>query len=425
MSVRHATTVGRNRVPGRGRARRLVPALALCVTLLGVGACGGGGDGGKDGTTNPTASSGTKGGKGGTDGGAPKQSTAVLNVEPADGAVDVATDGALKVGVAGGKLTEVSVKAQGAEAVKGEISADGATWQPDAPLRTGTKYAVSATGTDDGGLSAALHSSFTTLSPENVNYGVFNIDANATYGIGMIVSLEFNKPVANKDVADEGITVTSDPPVDVKGHWFGNQRLDFRPEEYWEPGTKVTLHLDLDGKQLSPNVYGKQKKDVSFKIGRAQTSVADNDEHTLTVTRDGAVFKTLPATLGDPEHTTYNGKMLIMSKEPLVAMDSQSVGLGTAYNIPDVPHGMRLSTSGTYAHGNYWNHSDPFGNSNTSHGCVSLEDVKGGGDPSMPAAWFYDNSLIGDVLEVVHSDTMIDPDNGWSGWNMTWSAWNV
>ena len=426
MSARDATTVERNRVPGRGRVRRVLPTLALCVALLGVGACGGGGGGGGDDKPSPTASSGKAGGTGGTGGNAPKQSTAVLDVQPADGAVDVATDGALKVGVTGGKLTEVVVKAAGAEAVTGRISADGTSWQPDSALQTGTKYAVSATGTDDAGLSAALNSTFTTLSPKNVNYGVFNIDPGATYGIGMIVSLEFNKPVENTDVVDEGITVTSDPPVEVKGHWFGNQRLDFRPEEYWEPGTKVTLHLNLDGKQLSPNVYGKQKKDVSFKIGRAQTSVADNDAHTLTVSRGGAVLKTLPASLGDPENTTYNGKMLIMSKEPMVAMNSQSVGLGDAYNLADVPHGMRLSTSGTYAHGNYWRPDNPFGNSNTSHGCVSLRDVKGGGDPTTPAAWFYDNSLIGDVLEVVNApDKVIAPDNGWSGWNMTWSEWTA
>ncbi|MEU6594199.1 Ig-like domain-containing protein, partial [Streptomyces sp. NPDC046881] len=31
---------------------------------------------------------------------------------------------------------------------------------------------------------------------------------------------------------------------DVEGHWFGNDRLDFRPEKYWKEGTKVTVDLD-------------------------------------------------------------------------------------------------------------------------------------------------------------------------------------
>ena len=186
----------------------------------------------------------------------------------------------------------------------------------------------------------------------------------------------------------------------------------------------MTLHLKLDGVKTASGVYGKQYKDVSFTIGRSQTSVADNTAHTLKIYRGGALYKTLPASLGDAQHTTYNGKMVIMEKQQVVDMDSRTVGLGNDYHIKDVPHGMRLSTSGTYTHGNYWRPVSVFGSQNTSHGCVGLHDVKGGGDPSTPAAWFYNNSLIGDVVQVVHSpDKTIAPDNGWNGWNMSWTQW--
>ncbi|MFI6581999.1 Ig-like domain-containing protein [Embleya sp. NPDC050493] len=397
----------------------------MCVALLGAGACSGGDEKktGKDDKVEPIAGTKAPGGDG-----APKTSRAVVTIAPEDGATGVATDGALKVSASAGKLTRVTVTgSEGGKPVEGTIAPDGASWVPSSALQTGTKYAVSATATDAAGLVSALQSSFTTLTPANTNYGVFNIDANETYGVGMIVSLEFTKPVRDKAVVNRAVTVTSEPAVDVKGHWFGNQRLDFRPEKYWTPGTKVTLHLDLDGKQTSPGVYGKQKKDVTFTVGRAQTSVADNTAHTLTVTRDGAVLKKLPASLGDPENTTYNGKMTIMSKEPTVHMNSQSVGLAKGvYDIPDVPHGMRLSVTGTYVHGNYWRDPPPFGKENTSHGCVSLQDVKGGGDPNTAAAWFYKESLIGDVVEVIHSpDKVIAPDNGWSGWSMDWAGWTA
>ncbi|WP_346012032.1 Ig-like domain-containing protein [Streptomyces sp. SID3343] len=418
------------------RIRTALPAVAVCVALLGVGACGGGGDDKKSkkpdavstGSKAPETGGGTAGGGGGDKPEAPKVSTAVVTIAPKDGATGVATDGALKVSASAGKLTDVKVTTSEGSAVEGKTSADGASWQPASALQTGTKYAVSAVATDPAGLTSALQSSFTTLTPANTNFGNFNIDAKATYGVGMIVSLEFTKAVKDKAVVDSSVTVTSEPAVDVKGHWFGDQRLDFRPEKYWTPGTKVTLHLNLDGKQTSPGVYGKQKKDVTFTIGRSQTSVADNNAHTLTITRDGGEPKKLLASLGDAENTTYNGKMLIMSKEPTVHMDSQTVpGFGKGvYDIPDVPHGMRLSTSGTYVHGNYWRKPAPFGKENTSHGCVSLQDVKGGGDPEMAAAWFYDNSLIGDVVEVVNSpDKVIAADNGWSGWTMTWDKWST
>ncbi|MGN9757585.1 hypothetical protein [Streptomyces sp. SD31] len=37
-------------------------------------------------------------------------------------------------------------------------------------------------------------------------------------------------------------------------------------------------------------------------------------------------------------------------------MESSTVGLGDEYDISDVPHAQRLTTSGTFVHGNYgWN----------------------------------------------------------------------
>ncbi|NEE53164.1 L,D-transpeptidase family protein, partial [Streptomyces sp. SID8455] len=72
----------------------------------------------------------------------------------------------------------------------------------------------------------------------------------------------------------------------------------------------------------------------------------------------------------------------------------------------------------TFIHGNYWG-KGIFGTANTSHGCVGLADVKGANDANQPAAWFYNNSLVGDVVIVKNSpDKTITPDNGLNGWNM-------
>jgi lipoprotein-anchoring transpeptidase ErfK/SrfK len=401
------------------RVRRGMAALAVGAVLLGAAACGG----------NADAHSDKSDGKGGSSGGgssAASGSQATVTVAPADGATDVDTDGALKVSAAKGKLTTVTVKSKDGTAVDGTISADGASWTPKSHLRTDTKYTVAATATDSDGKATTTQSAFTTLNPGDAqaNYGIFNVEANATYGVGMEVSIRFKKPVTNQADVRHAVTVTAEPDVPVEGHWFSSQRLDFRPEAYWAPGTKVTLHLQLDGLKMSKTTYGKQYKDVTFTIGRSQTSVADNKTKMLTIYRGGKVYRTLPASLGDADHTTYNGKMVIEEKDPVVDMDSQTVGLGNAYHIPDVPHGMRLSDSGTFAHGNYWRPASTFGHINTSHGCVGLHDVKGGKDPSTPAAWFYNNSLIGDVVTVVNSpDKTIQPDNGLNGWNMPWSQW--
>ena len=86
---------------------------------------------------------------------------------------------------------------------------------------------------------------------------------------------------------------------------------------------------------------------------------------------------------------------------------------------------MRLTTSGTFLHGNYWADAEVFGEENVSHGCVGLRDVKGG-SADTPAGWFFDRTLIGDVVEVVNSkDRKVAPDNGLGGWNMGWKEWKA
>lgn len=199
--------------------------------------------------------------------------------------------------------------------------------------------------------------------------------------------------------------------------------MSFRPERFWTPGTRVDLRLRLKDVRAAPGVYGSQDKDVVFTVGRSQTSVVDADRHTMTVRRGGEVVRTLPVSAGSPQHRTYDGYLVVSEKLPVTRMNGDTVGYGGEYNIPDVPHAMRLTRSGTFVHGNYWAAPGVFGTQNTSHGCIGLRDVKGGGAVT-PAAWFYDSSLIGDVIEVVNShDATVAPDNGLGGWNMTWRQW--
>jgi lipoprotein-anchoring transpeptidase ErfK/SrfK len=175
-----------------------------------------------------------------------------------------------------------------------------------------------------------------------------------------------------------------------------------------------------------PGAYGVQDKTVRFTIGRSQVSTVDARTHTMKVVRDGKVIRTIPVTAGAPGRTTYNGQMVIEQKLLTTRMNGATVGFAGQYDIPDVPHAMRLSDSGTFIHGNYWAADSVFGHANVSHGCVGLNDVRGGGDSGQPAAWFYRNSLIGDIVIVQHSpDRTVSPDNGLNGWNMPWPQWTA
>ncbi|SCD52585.1 Lipoprotein-anchoring transpeptidase ErfK/SrfK [Streptomyces sp. DvalAA-14] len=267
--------------------------------------------------------------------------------------------------------------------------------------------------------------------------GFYSPEAGSLVGTGTILSVRFNRTITDRAAVERHITVTARPAAAVTGHWFGARRLDLRPARYWRPGSRVTLHLRLRGVRGAPNTYGSQAKDVTFTIGRDQRSTADAATHTLTVLRDGRLLRTLPMTAGSPQHTTYNGIMVIAEKYLRTRMNSRTVGFGGEYDIPDVPHAMRLTDSGTFVHGNYWSPADVFGAENVSHGCIGLLDTRGpartpagddGRDGSdgggTPAGWFFARSLIGDVITVVHSDDRtVSPDNGMSGWNLDWTAW--
>ncbi|MFJ9773437.1 Ig-like domain-containing protein [Kitasatospora sp. NPDC101157] len=395
--------------------RRGAMALVMGGVLLLTAAC----NDDKGGSSGDSAASAPADAGGSAAPGAPKASAAVLAVEPKDGAQDVAPN-ALQVSVSKGKLTTVEVTDKNGKPVEGAITPDGSGWKPASALAVGMAYKVNAQAKDDAGLVAASTTSFTTLTPEKKVSTNDNIADGATYGVGMIVSVTFNKDVKNKDAVLKGISFETDNGTVVKGHWFDSRRVDFRPEEYWKPGTKVTIKYRLKSVEIAPGVYGDVDKDEPFTIGRSMISTADAKTHQMTVERDGK-STTLPVTLGADATPSWGGTMVIMDKEKVTRMNSQTVGLGGEYDIQDVPHAMRLTTSGTFLHGNYW--SNPFGKSNGSHGCISMQDVKGGSDSSV-AGKFYNDSMVGDVVKIVNTkEKTVSPSNGLGGWNVSWANW--
>ncbi|MGA5819676.1 L,D-transpeptidase [Kitasatospora sp. NPDC094028] len=397
--------------------RRGAAALVMGGVLLLTAACNddkGGSGGGSGGDNAASASAPADGGASA----APKTSAAVLNVEPKDGAQDVAPTG-LQVSVSNGKLTTVEVTDKDGKPVEGAITPDGTGWKPAAGLAVGTAYKVNAQAKDADGLVAASTTSFTTLTPEKKVSTNDNISDGATYGVGMIVSVNFTKDVKNKDAVLKGITIDAGG-TEVKGHWFGDRRVDFRPADYWKPNTKVVIKYRLKNVEVSPGVYGDVDKDEPFTIGRSRIATADAKSHQMTVDQGGKV-STVPVTLGADATPSWGGTMVIMSKEKVTRMNSQTVGLGGEYDIQDVPHAMRLTTSGTFVHGNYW--SSPFGKSNASHGCVSMADEKGGSDSSV-AGKFFNDSIVGDVVKIVNTkEKTVAPSNGLGGWNVAWANW--
>ncbi|MFD4725965.1 Ig-like domain-containing protein [Streptomyces seoulensis] len=399
----------------RTRGTRLTAAVGVLGGVLAVTALGGtshaatsGSDAGSTRSTHPAAD--PSAAKDGSD--------AQIKITPGQGAHNVGVNDPVKVTVRNGALTKVTMTAvaTGTE-VPGTLSADGTSWTPDVQLNPATKYQITA---EAKGRSVTESATITTVSPANDFIGHLSPENGSTVGVGMPVTVTFGEAVRDKTAVQSQIRVSSSSGQQVVGHWLNDGRLDFRPRTYWKPGSTVTVDL---------NAHGVHKK-VTFKVGRSQVSTVDARTKQMTVVRNGKTIKTIPISSGSPEHPTYNGQMVISEKFRQIHMNAKSVGLTKkdgkpAYDIEAVPHSMRLSDSGTFIHGNYWGADSVFGKVNTSHGCVGLKDVRDGGDAKQPAAWFFDHSLIGDVVIVKNSDdtTRLAPDNGLSDWNMPWNQW--
>ncbi|MGI5339710.1 L,D-transpeptidase [Streptomyces sp. CA-181903] len=418
------------RVMKDGKRRKgLVAAAAVLGGVLTLAACGGGGDG-----DNKGGGSGKEKSQQNVDAAAAKDaSTAQIKITPKGGTSNAGTAvDAVAVTVSDGELTSVKMTDETdvskVHPVEGTLAPDKKSWKLKKPLERSSKYKIVAEAKDDKGRRATEHSSFSTVSPNNSFIGSFTPEEGQTVGVGMPVSINFDKPIKDRKAVQSHLQVTSSSGQQVVGHWFNDQRLDFRPQEYWKANSEVTLKMQLGDVYAAPGIKGLQNKTVTFRIGHSQVSTVDAKTHQMTVVRDGKVLKTIPISAGSPSNPTYNGKMVISEKFTETRMDGSTVGFSKAdgkgeYDIKDVPHAMRLSTSGTFIHGNYWG-SGIFGVENTSHGCVGLQDKQGADDPNTPGAWFFKNSQIGDVVVVKNSDDRtISPDNGLNGWNMSWQDW--
>jgi Bacterial Ig domain/L,D-transpeptidase catalytic domain len=438
------------------RRRTLAAVAVLMGGTVALTACGVGGEGHASGgtgsgtgqvaataapagATTPAASSGTAtptpavtaAGQVRADAAAAQHaSTAKITITPKSGTTGAAVSGGVKVTVTGGTLTSVTMTSEATgRTVAGTLSADHRTWHPKSDLARSTQYTVSAVATDAAKNTTTARSTFATSSIAGHFTGYFTPEDGSTVGVGMPVSIKFDKKITDRAAVQSAVDVTSTSGQQVVGHWFSATRLDLRPQQYWQAGSHVTLTLRLSGVEGAPGVYGVQYKTVSFDVGRSQVSTVDTRTHQMTVVRDGKVIKTVPVSAGAAGHETYNGRMVISEKDTTTRMNGATVGFTEddgkgEYDIPDVPHAMRLSSSGTFIHGNYWGDKSVFGSANTSHGCIGLSDTKGGKDPKTPAAWFYGNSMVGDVVVVKNSaDRTIQPYNGLNGWNMSWSQW--
>ncbi len=347
---------------------------------------------------------------------------AVLAVTPADRADGVAPTTPVTVTATKGSIVSVSVTDEKGTYLPGKVDAHG-VWTSGRFLRPSATYTIAATAKGRDGTTTSHTSTFTTLKPGvTATYGLPY--SGATVGIGMPVSIQFDSQVATKEMraqVEKLVTVTTEPQTEGAWGWLDNRQLMWRPKEYWKPGTKVTVSAPIAGVQTGNNKWVGEDQSGGFTIGDAMVSHIDIPAHMMTVTRNGAVLRTIPVSNGrpGPDTETRSGTKVIIERLAKVTMDSTTIGIpegSPGYYKVDTNWNLRVTWTGEFLHSAPWSVGAQ-GNSNVSHGCTNMSPAD--------AEWMFNQSKVGDVVEATGSSRTFQPTEGIGVWQFSFDQWKA
>lgn len=226
----------------------------------------------------------------------------------------------------------------------------------------------------------------------------FNPVNGSLVGVAKPIVINFQRPIANRPLAEQAVHISSNPPVPGKFYWMSDTQLRWRPLDFWPANTVVTI--DASGTKSS------------FRTGDALVATIDDATHQMEVMRNGELVKTIPVSLGKPGYETPNGTYYVLEKFADMVMDSST------YGVPiDSPEGYRLkvkdavriNNAGIFVHGAPWSVADQ-GKRNVSHGCPNLSPAD--------AQWFFDNFGSGDPVVVKNSVGTYTENDGAQDWQI-------
>jgi lipoprotein-anchoring transpeptidase ErfK/SrfK len=226
----------------------------------------------------------------------------------------------------------------------------------------------------------------------------FNPLNGSMVGVARPIYINFARPIANRQMAQDAVHVSSVPAVPGKFYWASDTQLRWRPLNFWPANTVV--NIDAGGTKSS------------FHTGDALVATADNATHQMTITRNGTVVQTYPISMGKSGHDTPNGIYYVLERFPSIVMDSATYGVPSTsaqgYKLT-VQNAVRIDNSGNFVHSAPWSTGDQ-GKRNVSHGCINIAPAA--------AQWFYDNFGSGDPVIVKNSVGTYNQPDGAQDWQV-------
>jgi lipoprotein-anchoring transpeptidase ErfK/SrfK len=340
-----------------------------------------------------------------------------VQLQPSDGATQVNPTAPVAVAVTKGTLERVALTGPDGKQVTGSLSADRTSWKAEEPLSYAKTYRWSGSATGPGGTAVPIGGTLTTVVPGKVERGVINIGDGRTVGIAAPVEIQFLGKVIDKAAAQRALNLSTSTPTEGAWGWLPDSpdgsRIHWRPRQYWQPGTTVTVSAKLYGVAYGGGAYGAADASSTFTIGRAQVVKADVNSHRMVVIRNGVPVADYEASYGldaDPARNTRSGVHVVTERFTDKRMTSQQYG----YDVVE-KWAVRISNNGEFIHANPATIGVQ-GSANVSHGCVNLSTAD--------AKAFYDGVLYGDPVEVTGSGVpLAAADGDVYDWTFSWSQW--
>ncbi|MEU6249965.1 Ig-like domain-containing protein [Glycomyces sp. NPDC047010] len=346
------------------------------------------------------------------------QSAAKVTITPADGSADATAATEIAWTVEAGEFQEFALTDASGAAVEGAMHPDGTTWVPASPLEWEGVYTATVKAADDAGLVAEATSTFTVIASPGDRVSIENYlpGQDSTVGQGAILAFRFTDHEVAEDLrasVERRLFVTSEPEQEGSWHWITGRALEYRPKDYWQPNTQVSVRLGLGGLALGDGKYGEYDQETAFATdSESRLLEADNDTKEMRAYLDGSIVQTIPISLGSDtpidgnDARSFSGTMTIMSREESSTFVSDLYDYET-----DVKWAMRLTFSGQFIHGAPWA-ADRLGVSNGSHGCLNVSDEMG--------EWLYNFVRWGDPVVVKNTGIEVPQGDGFTGWSLEW-----
>ncbi|MEO3759043.1 L,D-transpeptidase [Mycobacterium sp. B14F4] len=226
----------------------------------------------------------------------------------------------------------------------------------------------------------------------------FNPTNGSIVGAAKPIYINFQRPIANRAMAEQAIHISSNPPVPGRFYWTSDTQVRWRPQDFWPSGTVV--NIDASGTKSS------------FTVPEQLVATIDNKTLQMEIHRNGELEKTFPVSLGKKGYDTKNGTYYVLEKFADIVMDSSTYGVpvnsAEGYKLK-VQDAVRIDNSGVFVHSAPWSVGSQ-GEENVSHGCINLSPAN--------AQWFYDNFGSGDAVVIKNSNGIYNQPDGASDWQM-------